>query len=180
MTNSPSPGSRTTSIQMHLEWGVQWPRSWSPNSALNELQQIQQRLTQFGMSDGIHFTFGGKIGNTRDSHRLILLAKTKGLETQNRVVEELFQSYFEQNGDITDRKMLQKAGVDAELDEVEVKEWLESDKGGEQVDQEVKLTKKSIESGVPRFVIQGDHVVDGAEDPSAFLEVFGQIKSAES
>jgi predicted DsbA family dithiol-disulfide isomerase len=165
---------------MHLEWGVQWPRSWSPNSALNELQQIQQRLTQFGMSDGIHFTFGGKIGNTRDSHRLILLAKTKGLETQNRVVEELFQSYFEQNGDITDRKMLQKAGVDAELDEVEVKEWLESDKGGEQVDQEVKLTKKSIESGVPRFVIQGDHVVDGAEDPSAFLEVFGQIKSAES
>ena len=141
---------------------------------------MQQRLAQMGTSEGIHFTFGGKIGSTRDSHRLILLAQTKGLAMQDRVVERLFQSYFEQNGDITNRDELKKAGVEAGLDEVEVKGWLESDKGGAQVDQEAKLAKKTIGSGVPHFVIQGDYSVDGAQDPSAFLEIFDQIKSANS
>jgi predicted DsbA family dithiol-disulfide isomerase len=136
---------------------------------------MQQRLMQIGRSEGISFTFGGKIGNTRDSHRLILLGRMKGPEVQTRVVEQLFQAYFEQDGDITDHEMLRKAGVNAGLDEAEVKDWLESDKGGEQVDEEAR---QPTGLGVPRFVIQKEYFVNGADDPSAFLNVFGQIKSA--
>jgi len=44
---------------------------------------------------GQNFKFGGKTGNTRDSHRLIQLAKTKSPQLQTRVVEELFAAYFE-------------------------------------------------------------------------------------
>lgn len=77
---------------------------------------------------GINFKFGGKTGNTRDSHRLIQLGKTKSPKLQTRVVEELFAAYFENEGDITDHKILRQAAIKAGLEEKEVDEWLESGK----------------------------------------------------
>lgn len=46
---------------------------------------IWQRLGELGKSEGINFKFGGKTGNTRDSHRLVQLGKTKGPQVQTRV-----------------------------------------------------------------------------------------------
>ena len=115
---------------------------------------ITERLTAVGKDAGINFSFGGKTGHTRDSHRLVELAETKGADVQTRVVEELFRSYFEEEGDITSSEVLRQAGVRAGLEEVEVKDWLESDKGGDEVDN--KITKAQIRgvSGVPNFVFQ--------------------------
>jgi len=87
-----------------------------------------QRLAQIGADSGIKFKFGGKTGNTRDSHRLIQLGKTKSPAMQTRVVEELFAAYFENEGDITSHTTLQNAGVKAGLDEKEVIEWLASER----------------------------------------------------
>jgi len=36
------------------------------------------RLKRVGKAHGIDFTFAGKVGNTRDSHRLMYLAGLKG------------------------------------------------------------------------------------------------------
>ena len=47
-------------------------------------QMMQAHLAQVGKQVGIDFGFSGKTGNTRDSHRLIQLAKTKGPEMQER------------------------------------------------------------------------------------------------
>ena len=58
-------------------------------------QMMHERLSLIGKEVGIDFRFGGRTGNTRDSHRLIQLAKTKGPETQNKVVNALFEGYFE-------------------------------------------------------------------------------------
>ncbi|TVY48466.1 hypothetical protein LOCC1_G001933 [Lachnellula occidentalis] len=59
---------------------------------------IFERLSQVGKDMGINFKFGGKTGNTRDSHRLIQLGKLKSPAIQTRVVEELFAAYFENEG----------------------------------------------------------------------------------
>jgi hypothetical protein len=88
------------------------------------------RLSQIGDDVGIHFRFGGKTGNTRDSHRLIQLGKTKSPAVQTRVVEELFAAYFENEGDITSQDTLLDAAVKAGLDKTEAAEWLKSDQGG--------------------------------------------------
>jgi predicted DsbA family dithiol-disulfide isomerase len=140
---------------------------------------IFERLTQVGKDTGINFKFGGKTGNTRDSHRLIQLGKSKSPAVQTRVVEELFSAYFENEGDITSHEVLTEAAVKAGLEEKEVKEWLASDKGGKAVDEEVEQAQLNQISGVPNFTIQGKYEVGGAQDPGVFLSLFQRIKASE-
>ena len=141
---------------------------------------IFQRLAQVGKDVGINFKFGGKTGNTRDSHRLIQLGKSKSPAIQTRVVEELFAAYFENEGDITSHTVLTSAGVKAGLDEKEVKEWLASDKGGKEVDLEVEQAQQNQISGVPNFTIQGKYEVGGAQDPGVFLRLFEKIRAEQA
>jgi predicted DsbA family dithiol-disulfide isomerase len=142
-------------------------------------QVMQAHLARLGKDIGINFKFGGRVGNTRDSHRLIQLGRTKGEGVQTRVVEELFAAYFENEEDITDKATLLKRGVQAGLDEQEVREWLDSDAGGAEVDREVEEAKRKFVTGVPNFTINGRYEVQGAEEPAAFLQVFEEIKDTE-
>ncbi|KAK3943684.1 DSBA oxidoreductase [Diplogelasinospora grovesii] len=140
---------------------------------------FQERLRNIGTQEGISFSFAGKLGNTRDSHRLIQLGKTKGSDVENRIVMELFRDYFEGTGDITSHETLIGVGVKAGIDQEEVKEWLEMGKGGEEVDAEVQEAKSKGIRGVPHYTIQGKYEVDGAQDPQDFMEVFAKVKDEE-
>jgi len=137
---------------------------------------MQGHLARLGKQVGINFAFGGRTGNTRDSHRLIQLGKTKGPEMETKVVESLFNSYFESEEDITSQEVLIKRGVKAGLEEREVREWMESGKGGEEVDKEVAQAQRKFITGVPNFTINGRYEVQGAEEPAAFLQVFAELK----
>ena len=137
---------------------------------------MQERLAQLGKSDGIDFKFGGKTGNTRDSHRLIQLGKAKSPAVQTRVVEELFAAYFENERDITSHDVLVDAGVKAGLNATEVKEWLDSGKGGPEVDKEVQEAYEQSISGVPNFTIQDQFEIGGAQEPADFVQLFERVK----
>ncbi|KAI5206293.1 thioredoxin-like protein [Aureobasidium subglaciale] len=139
---------------------------------------IKLRLSRVGRAHGINFTFSGKVGNTRDSHRLILLAGQKGEDVQGRVVEEFFRDHFEGEGDVSLRCDLVKAGVAAGLEAEEVGAWLDGDEGGEEVDREAGRARDSGVTSVPTFEINGKRL-EGAEDPSAFYEMFAEIKARE-
>jgi predicted DsbA family dithiol-disulfide isomerase len=128
------------------------------------------RIRRIGVETGIKFSFGGKTGNTRDSHRIIQLGKDKGKQTE--VVEKLFAAYFENEQDITDYEVLVKAATDAGLEEKEAREWLNSDKGGQVVDRKVEEARRKGISGVPNFTINKSHTLGGAQDPKEFIEVF--------
>ncbi|KAG4443831.1 hypothetical protein IFR05_000731 [Cadophora sp. M221] len=138
-----------------------------------------ERLAQIGNDTGINFKFGGKTGNTRDSHRLIQLGKSKSPETQTKVVEQLFAAYFENEGDITSHEVLLNAAVKAGLDKKEAKDWLKTDKGGKAVDEEVEQARLNQITGVPNFTIQGKYEVGGAQDSGVFLRLFEKIKATE-
>ncbi|KAJ6096724.1 hypothetical protein N7486_007470 [Penicillium sp. IBT 16267x] len=154
---------------------------------------IFARLSAAGEGDGISFSFGGKTGSTRDSHRVIWYAgeeEAKGTQPggtatatgtgvgglQTRVVENLFRAYFEEEKNITDVKVLIEAAVQAGLDGGEVTKLLESGVGAEQVDAEAFTASRRLVSGVPHFTVQGKYVVEGADDPERFLEVFERVK----
>lgn len=142
---------------------------------------IQQRLSGEGSKVGIKFKYGGKTGNTRDSHRLIAMAgKTGGTKLQNRVVEELFKGYFEEEQDITDLQVLKKAGLDAGLEEAQVDEWLGGNAGGKEVDEEVNVARASLVTGVPHFVINGKYEIQGAQDAEGFRRIFERIKEIDA
>ena len=138
-----------------------------------------QRLDQIGHSVGIDFKSGGRIGSTRDAHRLIHLSQTKSPEVQDAVVEKLFEAYHERERDITSPDVLSELAIDAGLDRSEVGEWLSSSLGGQIVDAEARRNRERGISGVPMFIVQGVDRVDGARDVQAFLEIFIKVKERE-
>jgi predicted DsbA family dithiol-disulfide isomerase len=140
---------------------------------------INQMLAKVGQDEGIKFKFGGKTGNTRDSHRLVQLGKTKGPRMQTRVVEELFAAYFENEKDITTQEILIESGVKAGLEEKEIKGWLDSGKGGAEVDKEVQDAREQNISGVPNFTINDRFEIGGAQEPAAFVQLFERLKRME-
>ncbi|KAI1131382.1 DSBA-like thioredoxin domain-containing protein [Nemania abortiva] len=158
--------------------GVPMMERMAQKFGAERLGMIRQRLTTIGQEEGINFAFAGRIGNTRDSHRLIQMAKTKGNDVENRVVTELFKAYFEGEGDITSHATLIAAGEKAGLVSSEVKEWLETGKGGAEVDREVQEAYGNGVSGVPNITIQGIHDIGGAQEPEVFTAIFAKIKEA--
>lgn len=135
-------------------------------------------LKTLGEAEGIKFSLQGKIGNTRDAHRLVQFAKTKSSESENRLISTLFKSHFEEDADITSQDVLVAVGEKAGLDRSEVKDWLEQGKGGQEVDREVDEAYGKGIHGVPNFTINGRYQVEGAQDAQKFLEVFARAKKA--
>ena len=141
---------------------------------------ITQRVAQIGSSVGINFKSGGKIGSTRDAHRLTHLCQTKYPDVQNVLVDKLFEAYHELEKDISSPDVLSEIATDAGLNKPEVDEWLHSNLCADIVNAEAKKNREMVNSGVPTFIIQGVHRVDGAQDLEDFLEVLIKVKESES
>ncbi|PWY65303.1 thioredoxin [Aspergillus heteromorphus CBS 117.55] len=151
---------------------------------------IFDRLTAVGRTEGVQFSFGGRTGRTRDSHRVVWWAGKKEKEgegeaslegslvggLQTRVVERLFRAYFEEEKNITDPEVLVEAAVGAGLEREAVVRLLESEEGGAEVDLEAERARRQLVTGVPYFMVQGQYAVEGADEPETFLEVFEQVK----
>lgn len=141
---------------------------------------LGQRMEKIGRSVGIDFNFGGKIGCTRDAHCLIRFSQTKSSDVQNALVEKLFEAYHALEMDISNRNVLRKIAIDAGLDSSEVSKFLEFDENAGNVDAEAEKNREVASSGVPTFVIQGVHQVDGAQDPMDFMDIFVKLKEVEA
>ncbi|KAK6863596.1 DSBA-like thioredoxin domain-containing protein [Apiospora arundinis] len=138
--------------------------------------QMQRQLAHAGRLDGIEFTGQGYVGNTRDSHRVVELGRSKSNETQNKVILELFKSYFSEGGDITSHDMLVKAAEKAGIAPAETRAWLKEGKGGKEVDEMVQEAYAKNVSGVPHITIQGKYEISGAQDPEIFLKAIKAAK----
>ncbi|PLB47713.1 thioredoxin-like protein [Aspergillus steynii IBT 23096] len=149
---------------------------------------LMNRMDQIGRAVGIRLNHHGKIGSTRDAHRLILLSQIEDKkrdqshsgELQDAMAEKLFQAYHEQAKDISDREVLREIGRDVlGLQAAEVDAWLNDEDNGRRVDYEAQRNREQVSSGVPVFLIQGkEHRVDGAQDIEDFMELFVKIRES--
>lgn len=98
---------------------------------------------------------------------------------QTRIIEALFAAYFENEKDITAQETLLDAATKAGLDLSEAKEWLDSGKGGPEVDKEVQDAYAQNIHGVPNFTINDKFEVGGAQEPAAFVQLFERLKRQE-
>jgi predicted DsbA family dithiol-disulfide isomerase len=148
---------------------------------LDRVERAQKHMTSVATGEGITLKYGGKTGNSRLSHQLLLFAKTESLEMQGKVAEEVFRKHFAEDGDITDVEMLVTAGVNCGLDEEKIRAWLKDEEKAKAVDEEVEEVKALGVKGVPKFFFQGSkEFVDGAGDAMDFFEIFMKIKEGES
>lgn len=139
---------------------------------------MQQRLKLVGDEIGIDFKFGGRTGNSRDSHRLVWLAKKYGTEMESKAIDGLFKLYFEQEGDITDLENLRGIATTAGIPDADFQRAIvDSDEGGDEVDRDVVEAQMRGISGVPDYVVQDKYHLGGAAGPEAFLEIFEKIKA---
>ncbi|KZL87544.1 dsba-like thioredoxin domain-containing protein [Colletotrichum incanum] len=139
---------------------------------------LTQRMEQIGRFVGINFKWGGKIGpDTRDAHHLVRIGCAENPETAEILVEKLFEAYHELERDISELEVLLDIAAGAGLESAEVEGLIRSGAGLNEVDEDEKRGREiSGGSGVPMFIIQGVHVLEGAQDASDFYEAFVQVK----
>lgn len=139
--------------------------------------KAQKHMMRLGANEGIAINYGGKTGNTQLSHQLLHFAKSKGLEMQNAVAEELFRLHFGEERDITDIQTMLDAAANMGLDTEEVRTYLLNGSGIEEVAREAAELRASGVQGVPKFIFEGGkHSVDGSGDAMEFFEILMKIK----
>ena len=143
-------------------------------------RDIYARVEQAGEAAGIDFAFERiKVSpNTLNAHRLIRWAGGQGPEVQDRVVDRLFQLYFEEGANIGDVEVLADAGASAGMDRALLAELLASDADKEAVEQQIRNAQAMGVSGVPCFIFGRKYAVMGAQPSQKIAEAI--IAAADS
>lgn len=139
---------------------------------------ITSRLERVGRATGINFSFRGKIGRTRDSHRLLYFAGQQDPVKQKRLLEQLFHDLFEGSADITSHSDLKEAAISVGLDGDEVTNILDSDIGGAEVDRLANLARERGIRHVP-FVELNGTTFEGSQDVTDIYEALVSAKAGE-
>ncbi len=99
-----------------------------------------------------------------------------GSELQDKVVERLFRAYFEENHSLGEHSVLEMCAKEAGLSDMEPNFLSNSELGTREVMQEMQDYGRAYQcSGVPMFIIDGKVKLSGAQEPDAFLRVFGRL-----
>lgn len=133
------------------------------------MQQIEQ-ISSLGRELGIDFKYASTLySNTFDAHRLMKLAENKyDYATVQKLNKLLFDAYFTKNLVLADHAVLESVAKEAEMDEKEVKEVLESDKYADDVRFDEREAQMRGVHGVPYIVFNGGFAVPGALTEDGF------------
>ena len=135
-----------------------------------QAEQMFDNVTQIAKEVGLDFNIEQSIvSNSFNAHRLIQLAKSKGLGDEAE--EQLFKIHFIEGKDIDDAETLLQTGIQIGLSETDVQGVLDTNAFEYEVKQDELAAKSIGVSGVPFFVFNDKYAVSGAQSPETFLQV---------
>lgn len=141
----------------------------------DEAPVMLKRVQDEAAKDGLEMRFDRALtANTFDAHRSLRFAAGSGKERELEMA--LYRAYFTDGLDISDRCVLADRAAAVGLDREEVREYLESDSGVEDVSRELATASELGISGVPAFVFQERYLVPGAVDTPTFVRVLEQMR----
>lgn len=141
-----------------------------------QAEGMHTHVTNVAKEIGLDFNFEKSvIANSFNAHRLIQLAKTKGLA--NEAEEQLFKAHFLEGKNIDDNETLIQIGVSAGLNENDVKDMIASDSFSQEVRQDEMQAQSIGINGVPFFILNNKYAVSGAQSPDVFLQALSQTWS---
>jgi predicted DsbA family dithiol-disulfide isomerase len=139
-----------------------------------EAQAMIARVVNAGAEAGVEFRFDvSRPGNTFDAHRLLHLAKKRGV--QNELEDRLFRATFTEGRPIGDVGTLVELAGDVGLDADEAREVVEGDAFADDVRTDEQEASEIGVRGVPFFVFDRKYGVSGAQPPQAFAEVLRRV-----
>jgi predicted DsbA family dithiol-disulfide isomerase len=143
----------------------------SPAQSAATRATIQERAAAVGFT--MNMSGESRIYNTFDAHRLLHWAKLEG--RQAALKHALFDAYFTEGQDPSDRAVLlaaaQKAGLDAEA----ARAVLESDLYAQEVREAERLWQSRGVTGVPAIIIDDRYLISGGQPPEAFEQALRAI-----
>lgn len=146
---------------------------YSKKFGTERMQQMIPHMKEVGRKVGINFSYGGKVGNTMNSHRLVEFAKKEG--KLDAIIEKLFAAYFEQEKDISDTDTLVKIAEEAGLDGSKARSFLAGTEMKAAILEEVESAYGKGISGVPAFIVNDRFLISGGQPPEAFLKLFAKL-----
>ena len=140
-----------------------------------EAAQIYEPVRAAGRAESIPFEFE-KIEispNTLNAHRVIRWAMAEGV--QDEVVERLFQLYFIEGANLTDKQVLADAAVEAGIDRAVVEHLLAGDTDKAETQNEIARIQQMGVTGVPAFIIGNRYAVMGAREPEIIAQAIQEV-----
>ncbi|TSJ40017.1 DsbA family oxidoreductase [Fluviicola chungangensis] len=117
------------------------------------------------------------VSNSFDAHRVIQLAKTKGLG--DTMEETFFKAYFTEGRNLNDKNTLMELGVGVGLNALDVKEVLEDEaKFADAVRSDISEAQQIGVRGVPFFVFDRKYAISGAQPIEHFEQTIREVLKA--
>lgn len=134
---------------------------------------LHDNVVNMAKAAGLTYNFDKTIvANSFDAHRMIQLAKTKGLG--DAAEEALFKAYFTDGKDISDKLTLKEIGLSIGLSDKELMEVINSDLFSDAVNQDIYESRTINLRGVPHFVLNDKYSLSGAQPVSMFKAAIEQ------
>jgi predicted DsbA family dithiol-disulfide isomerase len=145
-------------------------RKWGPGRG----PEVYARVAGVGRQVGIDFAFENITvqPNTLDAHRLLYFAERH--DRQDEMAEVLFQAYFIDGANLTDRATLGDLALRAGLDADAAEAFLASDADRGLISQADVEARNAGINGVPFFIFNRAVGVSGAQEPEVLLEAMEQ------
>jgi protein disulfide-isomerase len=132
-------------------------------------RKMHDNVVEMAKQVGLNYNFDNAvIANSFDAHKMIQLAKTKGLGDEAE--ELLFRAYFIEGMDFGDAETLVKIGQEIGLQATEIEVALLSDDFAYKVKSDIAEAAQLGVQGVPFFVFNRKYAISGAQPTESFLE----------
>lgn len=144
-------------------------KGWSMEQSV----QMHDRVVEMAAAVGLDYQFDkAVVANSIFAHRVIQLAKSKGLD--NEIEEVFFRAYFTEGRDLASVEELVLLGESVGLAAVEVREAVASEELAYQVSQDIQEGVNLGVRGVPFFVFDRKFGISGAEPVQVFIDTLNQ------
>jgi len=142
-------------------------------STAEEAKRNAEQITALGAEMGFKFDFfdGMRIVNTRDAHMLLDYAKDHGKQSELKM--RLFDAYFNERKDISDRQILIQAIQSVGLNTDEVLARLDNAVFREQIESQEEHWRNRGVTAVPTVVFDNTDALVGAQPVDVYKQALG-------
>lgn len=137
--------------------------------AKEQVEKLLAHVTQMAKSVGLDYHFNKVVTvNSYKAHRIIQMAKTKGLG--DKAEELFFKAYFTDGKNIADDATLFEIGKEIGLTGADIQEALTNDFYSQKVDADMYEAQQVGVRGVPFFVFDNKYAISGAQPAEIFAQ----------
>jgi predicted DsbA family dithiol-disulfide isomerase len=143
--------------------------------SLEEAQKLNDYVTQMAGEEGLNYDLkNAVVANSRNAHRLLHFAKSKGKQIEFK--EVLLKSYFEEGKNIDDPETLKTLGESVGLNPEDIDKVYNSTDFTEEVIRDIQHAQQIGVRGVPYFVFNEKFTLSGAQPMDTFKQALQKVK----